>query len=239
MRKSSPTSEVNVKTRAVAIALLLGTTTIGCSDDGSPSEGGSSGSAASGTTSTGGGSATGGSAANAGAGQGSTSGRGGTDEFVNAAACGERGKANATTTDYEGTAEFFIIGEAGLGVDVCTIRYDVKRVDAGQDGCKDPVSGAACAWSHLVEYSNPTVVLNMDGACDASNSVPQLDAAGREQLDGTRIHRGFSAAAGHGDSLMKYDEATNEWVAIGRVSWSEASGALEYKINGDMCSYGH
>jgi len=42
----------------------------------------------------------------------------------------------------------------------------------------------ACAWSHTVAFSNPTVVTNEGGACDASDSVPALDAAGRAAING-------------------------------------------------------
>jgi hypothetical protein len=227
-------------TWTIAAVLLLSVTSIGCSDDSSATKPGASGSdsgAASGSAGT---AASGGKPATSGGGQstGTGGGAGSATTFVNTGTCGERGKANATATAYDGTAELYIVGEGGLGMDVCTIRYDVARVGAGQDGCKDPLSGAACAWSHLVEYSNPTVVLNLDGACDASDGVPPLDAAGRAELDGMRISRGFSAAAGHGDSLMKYDDALQKWIAVGRVSWSEASGNLEYDISSGFCNYG-
>lgn len=225
-------------TRTMAVILLLSVASIGCSDNPSSSNGGASGSDSGGTPGSAGAAASGGKPATTGGSTGTAGGAGAASTFVNMGTCGERGKANATATAYDGTAEFYIIGEGGLGMDVCTVRYDVKRVAAGQDGCKDPLSGAACAWSHLVEYTNPTIVLNMDGACDASDGVPPLDAAGRAELDGTRINRGFSAAAGHGDSLMKYDDATQKWIAVGRVSWSEASGNLEYDISSGFCNYG-
>lgn len=229
---------MKLTTQTIVAALLLSMTVAGCSDNGSSAPGGESGSNV-GATSNGDAGKTGsvaGSAQSGGgsgsAGQSSGTAGSGTGTFANPAACGERGMAKVSDSAYDGTAEFYIIGEAGLGVDVCTIRYDVKRVDAGQAGCTD------CTWTHLVEYSNPTVVLNMDGACDASDSIPQLDAAGRAKVDGMRISRGFSPAAGHGDQLMKYDEAMKQWIAIGRASWSEAAGELGYDINTGQCNYG-
>lgn len=226
--------------RTATAALLLSVTVAGCSDDGSPSTGGASGSSTGGTSSGSagktsggsGGSGTGGSGTSGG-GQGSGTAGSNTGTFANEAACGERGMAKASATAYEGTAEFYIIGEAGLGTDVCTIRYDVKRVEAGEAGCAD------CSWTHLVEYSNPSVVLNMEGACDASDSDPQLDAAGRATLDGARVSLGFSPAAGHGSQLMKYDESMKAWIAVGRSSWSESSGEFGYDINTGQCNYGH
>jgi len=144
---------------------------VGCSSGGSlPSGTAGTGGSAGGGAGTGAGGTTGGT---------SSGGTGGGGAFINAGVCGERGMATATTTAYDGTAEFYIIGEAGLGVDVCVVRYDVKRKSAAPAGCADPTTGTACSWSHTVTFSNPTVVTNEGGACDASDSVPALDAAGR------------------------------------------------------------
>ena len=89
--------------------------------------------------------------------------------------------ATASTTDYNGTSEFYIVSEAGLGVDVCVVRFDVKRTGAAPAGCVDPTTSAACSWSHTIQFTNPTVVTDTGGACDASDSVPQLDSAGIAQ----------------------------------------------------------
>ena len=170
-------------------------------------------------------------------GAGGTSAGGTGGGFVNAGVCGERGMATANATSYDGTAEFYIIGEAGLGVDVCAIRYDVKRTGAAPANCTDPTTGAACSWSAQVMFSNPTVVTNTDGACDASDSVPPLDAAGRAQINGLSIGRGFSKVAGHGDSLMRYDGT--KWTVVGRASWDETSSSFGYDIRTGNCNYGH
>jgi len=197
----------------------------------------SGGSLPSGTAGTGGG-AGGGAGTGAGGTTGGTSsgGTGGGGAFINAGVCGERGMATATTTAYDGTAEFYIIGEAGLGVDVCVVRYDVKRKSAAPAGCADPTTGTACSWSHTVTFSNPTVVTNEGGACDASDSVPALDAAGRASINGSSVGRGFSGVAGHGDSLMKYEGST--WTVVGHASWNETSGSLGYDIRTGNCNYG-
>jgi len=71
-------------------------------------------------------------------------------------------------------------------------------------GCADPNTHVPCAWSHLVTFTNPVVVTNVNGACDANDSQPPLDAAGRARLANASVGRGFSKVAGHGDSLMKY-----------------------------------
>jgi len=181
-------------------------------------------------TGTGGG---GGATATGGSGSGGTTGAAGSSgTFVNAATCGERGNATANATAYDGTTDFFIVGEAGLGADVCVVRFDAKRVGAAPAGCP------SCNWAHLVEFSNPTVITNVGGACDASDSVPPLDAAGRAQMTGTRGGRGFSLTTGHGDALLKYSDAMQMWLGVGRANWDEAASALGYNISNGNCNYG-
>jgi len=130
---------------ALALAMAGG---IACSSGDSVTGTGGSGGAAGATA------GTGGSGGNAGTGSGGTTGAagsGGTSGgFVNAATCGERGMATVNATSYSGYAEFFIIGEAGLGTDVCAIRFNVARVGAAPAGCTN------CNWSHQVQFTNPT-----------------------------------------------------------------------------------
>jgi hypothetical protein len=221
---------------SLIVGVLVGL--VGCSSGGS-SPGGTGGGG--GAAATGGGAGSG--MAGTGGSAGGTTGTGGSGAagtggggFLNAGVCGERGMATASATDYQGTAEFYIIGDAGLGTDVCVVRYDVKRTAAAPAGCMDPNTGVACSWSHLVTFSNPTVTTNVGGACDASDDVPQLDAAGRAQIDGSTVGRGFSKVAGHGDSLMKYDGT--KWTVVGRASWDETSGSFGYDIRTGNCNYG-
>jgi len=171
-----------------------------------------------------------------GAGTSGSGGTGGGGSFVNAGVCGERGMATANTTAYNGTAEFYIIGEAGLGSDVCVVRYDVTRTGAAPANCVDPTTNAACNWSHTIKFTNPTVVTNEGGACDASDSVPPLDAAGRAAINNMTVGRGFSRVAGHGDSLMKYEGSA--WTVVGRASWDDTSSMIGYDIRTGNCMYG-
>jgi hypothetical protein len=212
---------------AFALAAGLGA----CSSGGSSNTGAAGGG---GATATGGGAGTTGVAGSGGSG-GGAAGSGGS-AFINAGACGERGMATASAAGYDGTAEFYIIGEAGLGSDVCVISFDVKRSAAAPAGCVDPTTSAACSWAHTVTFSNPMVVTNIGGACDASDSQPQLDAAGRAQIAATTVARGFSKVAAHGDSLMKYDGT--KWTVVGRARWDEASSQFGYDIRTGNCNYG-
>jgi hypothetical protein len=192
------------------------------------SSGGSSGG-----TGGGGGAGAAGGTAGTGAGGGAGTGAGG---FVNPASCGERGMATANATTYDGTSEFYIIGDSGLGDEVCTIRFDVKRTGAAPANCMDPTTSAACTWSHQVTFSNPMVITNTNGACDASDSVPPLDAAGIARINNSTIGRGFSKVAGHGDSLMKYDGT--KWTVVGHSSWNETTSAFDYNVITGACNYG-
>jgi len=215
------------------LAILVATAVaVACSsNDSSPSGTGGSG-GATGTAGKGGTTGTAGTTGSAG-----TTGTGGTGGgFLNPGVCGERGMATATTTAYDGTAEFYIIGDQGLGDDVCVVQYDVKRTGAAPANCMDPTTSTACTWSHQVTFSNPTIVTNVNGACDASDSVPPLDAGGRAQISGMMVGRGFSRVAGHGDSLMKYDGT--KWTVVGHASWDMTSGSLGYDIRTGNCNYG-
>jgi len=210
---------------------------VGCSSGGSsPSGTGGGGGSSSGAAGSGSGGTAGsgaGGTATGGSGTGGTGGGG----FVNAGACGERGMGTVTTTDYTGTTEFYIISEGGLGVDVCVVRFDVKRTGAAPAGCVDPTTGGACNWSHMVQFTNATVTTNTNGACDASDSVPPLDSAGIAQINNSSVGRGFSRIAAHGDSLMKYDGS--KWTVVGRASWNETTGSFGYNILTGACNYGH
>ena len=226
----------------VLVLALLGAAGVACSSGGSstPGTGGTGGRSGSAGGAGTGSAGTTGTAGNAGAGTTGTAGNTGSGGagggFANPGVCGERGMAVVSTTDYQGWAEFYIIGDSGLGVDVCTVHYDVKRVADAPAGCVDPVTGAACAWEHLVAFSNPMVTTNTNGACDASDSQPPLDAAGRAQIATMMVGRGFSHAAAHGDSLMKYNGTT--WTVIGHSSWDQTSGNFGYDIRTGNCNYG-
>jgi hypothetical protein len=202
--------------------------TAGCSDNGSP--GGGTGGA---TTSTGGASTgSGGSASSTGGstsmGGGSTGGNG--TVYTESGVCGERGQGTATATTFEGFEEFYLIGEKGFGSDICVVRFDVKRVGAAPDGCTD------CKWSHQVEFSNPTVVTDVDGVCGKSELG--FDAAKISATQGSKAAYGYvSQFVGHNSVLMKYGETSKMWDAYGNATWEEASGAFRFDRRNGACGY--
>jgi hypothetical protein len=228
--KGSQTVTTKASLFLAVTAMFALTTGQGCSGGGGAS--GTGGANGSGGATTGTGGAGGGGSGGGGSGGSGGSGAGG---FVNTGINGELGMGTATPTTYVGTHTYQIVGEGGLGVPVCEVRFDVNRVGAATAACAD------CDWTHLVELSNPVVVTNTDGACDANDCVPALDAAGRSALAGTRFQLGSSQKAGHGDQVMLYDDNLMMWIAAGPGHWDAASGDFGYSLesSGGFCNYGH
>jgi hypothetical protein len=163
---------------------------------------------------------------------GATGGSTGTSSYPNLGVCGERGRATADATSFDGYAERFLIGEQGFGSDVCAVRFALKRVGDAPGGC------AECTWTHLLEYGDPTVVTDVDGACAGSDLG--LDAAAIAQVVGTRVALGFAKQPGgaHGSARMLYVDATQTWEVFGNATWEESSKTFTYDYRGGLCNYG-
>lgn len=235
---------------ALLLAALL---VLACGDsdsDGDPSPGageggGSAGEASAGTggRANGGSGTTGGSSA-AGTGGASNAGRGGAAAdagadaggFTEMGVCGQRGEATVNETTFTGFEEFFIISDEGFGDDICVVRFDVMRVGEAPDGCDDPTADVDCLWTHMVEFSNPSVVTDVDGVC--ANSELGLDADAIAEIEGSRAAYGFvSEFAGHNSVLMKYDEAMAKWDAYGNGTWDEAADMFGFDRRDGLCDY--
>lgn len=233
----------------------IGMAWAGCSDDAGESE-----SARGGVTETPGGGTDGGSAARAGAsastdrggseapaadggraGSGSpAAGHGGggaaSGGFTNMGVCGQRGRSTVDATRFEGYEEFYILADRGFGDDICVVRFDVKRVGDAPPGCDDPTADVDCLWTHLIEYSNPTVMTDVDGVC--AKSERGLDMAEIQAITGSRVAYGFvSEFAGHNSVLMKYDEQKDMWDAQGNATWDESAAALRFDRRDGICRY--
>lgn len=210
------------------LAVLPTVAGLACSGGGSSSggTGGSSANASGGSTGNRTGGAGGGSAASGGAG-----GAGGS-RFTTVAVCGQRGQATANGTGYDGWEEIFMTGDSGLGLDVCVVRYDVKRVGDAPAGCTE------CMWTDLVEYSNPTIVTNTNGAC--ANSDLGLDMPAINRKVGTRLGLGFvyMYQGAHGSVRFIYDNATMMWGVSGVASWDTTMNNLfRYDNRDGLCNY--
>lgn len=194
------------------------------------SQGGQGGTAAGGSTgdqkcAVGGNAAGGTSSASAG-------GTRGTSTYPNVGVCGESGNATADDKTYEGHETRYIIGEGGFGTKVCQVQFDLKRVGDAPPCCTD------CAWTHLLEYSNPQVLTDSDGACGQSDLA--LDAAAIAKIVGSRVAIGFAPHLGgaHGSARMRYFEDSKMWDVTGNANWSEATKAFSYDFRDGYCNYG-
>lgn len=164
-----------------------------------------------------------------------STGPAGAGDFSERGVCGQRGRSTVMAASFEGFEEFYIIGDRGLGEDVCVVRFDVTRTGDGQPGCAD-LDGQPCSWTHEVTLSNPTVELDMDGVC--ANSTVGLDESGIAGLVGSVASYGFvSEYAGHNSVLLKYMPASDSWVPFGNATWDEETGAFRFDNRTGQCLY--
>jgi hypothetical protein len=184
-----------------------------------------------GTTATRGSAAGSGGASLAGGTGGSGGGSGGST-FPNVGVCGESGNATADATSYDGHEVRYIIGEQGFGTKICQVQFDLKRVGDAPPGCTE------CTWTHLLEYSNPSVITDTDGVCAESDLA--LDTAAIAKIVGSRVAIGFAEHYGgaHASARMTYFEATNTWDVVGNANWSETTKAFSYDFRDGYCNYG-
>ena len=164
-------------------------------------------------------------------GGGSTGGSAGGSLYEQSGVCGERGQSTATATTFEGYEEFYLIGEKGFGSDICVVRFNVKRVGAAPEGCTD------CKWSHQVEFSNPTVVTDVDGVC--AKSELGFNAAKIAATQGSKASYGYvSQFVGHNSVRMQYDDAKKMWDARGNATYEASSGTFNVDSRNGECRYG-
>jgi len=229
--------------RRLTVAVLAGALSLGCSSSGDDDAAGAGGTGAVAGMGTGGSAA--GSTANGGS--GALAGGGGTGNGGTAGAgmgngntggvgtgktgvCGQRGESTVSATAFEGWEEFYLLGDKGFGAEVCIVRIDVTRVGEAPAGCTD------CAWSHLVEFSNPTVITDTDGAC--ANSDLGFDTARMDALDGSRAGYGYVFEyMGHNDVLMKNEPGSETWTPFGNAVWNEATDEFHFDSRDGSCKY--
>lgn len=159
-------------------------------------------------------------------------GAGGGSRFSTQAVCGRRGSATGNATTYDGWEEIWMTGDAGLGLDVCVVRYDVKRVGDAPAGCTD------CTWTEMVEYSNPRILTNTDSAC--LNSDLALDMTAINAVVGTRMSIGFVSMylGAHGSVRKKYNATTMTWDLSGSATWDTTMNDLfKYDERNGYCYY--
>lgn len=179
-------------------------------------------------------------------GSGSTGGSAGNgadaSSWPNVGVCAQHAEATVDTTSFVGWEERYIISDSGLGADVdrpCVVRFDLKRVgDAPHaDGCMDSLS-KKCEWTHVVEYSNPKVMADLDGVCTKSDLAMTSEAIAK--IVGSRVEVGFSKQVNgaHGSARMIYFEAKQAWDVAGNAAWDSSTNKLSYTFRDGFCNYG-
>lgn len=224
-------------------------------DDSGAGTGGSSAAGTGGTSAAGSGGSSGGSSGNGGS-SGEVSGKGGSSGSSSGAGggssgkggsgggdepqvgvCGLRSEGTVTVDDFETYEELYLLGDEGFGEEVCIIRVDVVRVGEAPAGC-DEMAGQQdeCLWTHQVEYQNPEVVLDEDGAC--ANSDLGMDAAAIAALEGQQLGYGYVFEyQGHNSVLMTYSEERAAWEAGVNAGWTESTGAFQFDRRDGFCDY--
>jgi hypothetical protein len=209
----------------------------GGSATGGSSTGGSSGAATGGST-TGG---SGGAGALGGGSPGGSGGSGGAG-FTKRGICGLKSDATVTATAYSGSEEFYMVSDENrqegiLDEYICLIRFDVTRVGEAPPDCVD-LGGVPCLWTHKVEISDPEVVTNVDGACEANELV--WNAAWIAAQEGKQSSYGYvDMYEGH-DSVVMSAAGTagaEMWDVFGRASWNMTTGAFSFDNRYGECRY--
>ncbi len=229
-------------------ALLLSACTWACSDgsndDGAESNGsvGGSGSVAmggSGGVALGGsgGVAMGGSGGAGGQTAGGGQGGGNGAIFSEPGVCGVRATGVVTVDDFQVTEQRYLLGNDGFGPDICTISVQVTRAGDAPPGCDENAGQQTeCKWTHLVQYDNPTVVLDQNGVC--ANSELGMDADAIAALDGVQMAFGYVFEfQGHNSVLMTYDDEEGIWKPGINVGWDETSGDFLFDERRGFCNY--
>ena len=152
--------------------------------------------------------------------------------------CGQRGMGTVDTEGtFDGYQEFFIIGDGGLGVDVCVVRFTATRVGDAPPGCNDFAGQQdECLWTHEIELSDPEVVLD-DGDVCAGSSLG-LDAEGIAAIDGTQAAYGYVFEySGHASVLLKYEETTQTWEPNGTANWDPETNDFRFERRDGFCDF--
>lgn len=224
-----------------AIAALVTLVSACGSDSSSPNDDGGSGGSGTQTTtgnSTTGTATTGGGGSHAGTTTRSTSGGGsGGEGFSELGVCGVRSEGTVTEESFETYEEYYLLGDEGLGDEVCVVRFDVTRVGDGPGGCEEFAGQQeSCLWTHLVKLGNPRVLVNEDSACEHSELA--MTAAKMAELDGEERAYGYVFEyQGHDSVLMGYDEATEIWAPIVNAGWNDDNGAFQFDRRDGFCGY--
>lgn len=216
-----------------ALALAMALSACGSGDDAAP--GGQAGSSGAGGAVGASGASTGGDGGTGGSATGGDSGTGGSD-FQNVGLCAFQGAGVWESGSYSGTHDLILVGDQGVGEDLCVVRFDANTVAEPEVPCMGAGAQEPCSFGTVVELSDPVTVTDVDGAC--GNSERALDEAGIAARVGERIGMGYAPeSTGHGNILVRFDEARMTWVEWGSATFDPDTGDLSYRHNDGVCNY--
>ncbi len=168
---------------------------------------------------------------------GSGGGAAGDSGYAELGVCGRRSEGIVTETSFDTYQEYYLLGDEGQGPEVCVVRFDVSRIGDGPAGCeKFAGQQEECLWTHLVEFTNPRVLIDEEGAC--ANSELGMDAAAIAEIDGRQVAYGYVFEyQGHNSVLMIYDEEQAIWKPLLNAGWGEESGDFRFDERDGFCGY--
>lgn len=133
-------------------------------------------------------------------------------------------------TSYEGFHDVYILTLADDPTDVCRIRYQAKAVGEPDVPCD------FCEWDVVVEFTDPQVIEDLNGAC--ANSDLGLDEATIEIDDGRRVVYGFAREhMGHANNLMRLNEDSGQWEPVAVSNYDPEAASFTYDRRSGVCSY--
>jgi len=151
-------------------------------------------------------------------------------EFDHLGACGVMGEVIVKGQEYEGFEEHYLIGDEGMGEDLCRVRFDLVLVG------EPPVPCDMCSFSLMLEKRDPLTITDVGGTC--AGSALGLDAEAITALNGVRVSYGYAPEYwGHASVLVQLDVEKGEWEAVTFSTWDEAAGALFYDRRDGACGY--
>jgi hypothetical protein len=136
----------------------------------------------------------------------------------------------APETAYEGFEELYILTADDDPIDICRVRYELHAV------AEPAVPCTICEWDVVVEKRNPTVMVDVNNACE--NSDLGLDNAAISAHVGDRVAYGFAKeSVGHANILMRYNLAAQRWEEYTVSNWDPVFSKFRYKRRDGMCAY--
>jgi hypothetical protein len=131
---------------------------------------------------------------------------------------------------YEGFEDEYILTDDDDPTDVCRVRYELHAV------AEPAVPCTICEWDVVMEKQHPSVLFDVDNACE--NSDLHLDEAAIAARVGERVAYGFAReSVGHANILMRFNLESGRWEQYTVSNWDSTLSTLRYQRRDGMCAY--